>query len=69
MESYDRDAAAVYSPAEQFEQIGALLPTADAAAKAGVLFSRAGDRRRTVEAAAATAHRLAAVGATSRLPP
>jgi hypothetical protein len=58
VESYDRDAATVYSPAEQFEQVGALLSAADAAAWAGVLFSFAGDRRRTMEAAAAAAHRL-----------
>jgi hypothetical protein len=32
VESYDRDAAAVYSPAERFEQIDALLSAADAAA-------------------------------------
>jgi hypothetical protein len=32
VESYDRDPAAVYSPAEQFEQIGPLLSAADAAA-------------------------------------
>jgi hypothetical protein len=31
VESHDRDAAAVYSPAEQFEQVGALLSAADAA--------------------------------------
>jgi hypothetical protein len=31
-ESYDRYAAAVHSPAEQFEQIGPLLSAADAAA-------------------------------------
>ena len=45
----DRDAAAVYSAAEQFEQIGALLSAADAAAQAAVLFNAADDRRRTVE--------------------
>ena len=55
----NRDAAAAYSAAEQFEQIGALLSAADAAAQAAVLFNAAGDRRRTVEAAAA-ADRLAA---------
>jgi DNA-binding NarL/FixJ family response regulator len=54
----DRDAAAVYSAAERFERIGALLSAADAAAQASVLFNAAGDRRRTVEAAAA-ADRLA----------
>jgi hypothetical protein len=62
VESYDRDAAAVYSPAEQFEQIGPLLSAADAAAWAGLLFSLAGDRRRTMEAAASAAHRLAVPG-------
>ena len=55
----DRDAAAVYSAAERFERIGALLSAADAAAHAAVLFNAADDRRRTVEAAAA-ADRLAA---------
>jgi len=55
----DRDAAAVYSAAERFERIGALLSAADAAAQAAVMFNAAGDRRRTVEAAAA-ADRLAA---------
>jgi DNA-binding CsgD family transcriptional regulator len=55
----DRDAAAVYSAAEQFEQIGALLSAADAAAQAAGLFDAAGDRRCAVRAAA-TAERLAA---------
>ena len=55
----DRDAAAVYAAAEQFERIGALLSAADAAAQAAVLFNAAGDRRRTLQAAAA-ADRLAA---------
>jgi len=54
----DRDAKAVFSAAEQFEQIGALLSAADAAAQAAVLFHAADDRRRTVETAAA-ADRLA----------
>ena len=40
-----RDPAAVYSAAEQFERIGALLSAADAAAQATVLFDAAGDRR------------------------
>ena len=53
-----RDPAAVYSAAEQFERIGALLSAADAAAQATVLFDAAGDRR-TAKAAAA-AERLAA---------
>ena len=61
MESYDRDAATVYSPAEQFEQVGALLSAADAAAWAGVLFSFAGDRRRTMEQ-----HRRRHTGSPSR---
>jgi DNA-binding CsgD family transcriptional regulator len=53
-----RDAVAVYAVAEKFEQIGALLSAADAAAQAAVLFEAAGDRRRTAYAAA-TAERLA----------
>jgi DNA-binding CsgD family transcriptional regulator len=55
----NRDAAAVHDVAERFEQIGALLSAADAAAQAAVLFDAAGDRRRTMKAAAA-AERLAA---------
>ena len=55
----DRDAAAVYAAAERFEQIGALLSAADAAAQAAVLFEAAGDRRRTMQATA-TAEGLAA---------
>jgi DNA-binding CsgD family transcriptional regulator len=53
-----RDPAGVYSAAEQFERIGALLSAADAAAQATVLFDAGGDRR-TAKAAAA-AERLAA---------
>jgi hypothetical protein len=55
----DRDAAAIFAAAHQFEQIGALLSAADAAAQAASRFEARGDRRRTVEAAA-VAHRLAA---------
>jgi DNA-binding CsgD family transcriptional regulator len=55
----ERDAVAVYAAAEKFEQIGALLSAADAAAQAAVLFNAADDRRRKVEAGA-TADRLAA---------
>lgn len=52
------DAVKVYYAAQQFEAIGALLSAADAAAQSATLFRAAGDRRRTVEAAAA-ADRLA----------
>ena len=55
----DRDGAGIFAAAEQFEQIGALLSAADAAAQAAVAFEGADDRRRSVEAAAA-ANRLAA---------
>jgi DNA-binding CsgD family transcriptional regulator len=55
----DRDAAAILAAAHQFEQIGALLSAADAAAQAASRFEARGDRRRTVDAAA-VAHRLAA---------
>jgi DNA-binding CsgD family transcriptional regulator len=52
-------AVGVYAAAQQFEQIGALLSAADAAAQAAVAFDGANDRRRSVEAAA-SANRLAA---------
>ena len=55
----DRDAAGIFAAAQQFEQIGALLSAADAAAQAGVAFEAADDRRCSVEAAA-VANRLAA---------
>jgi DNA-binding CsgD family transcriptional regulator len=55
----DRDAAAILAAAHQFEQVGALLSAADAAAQAAFAFQASDDRRRTVEAAA-VAHRLAA---------
>jgi hypothetical protein len=55
----DRDVAAIFAAAHQFEQIGALLSAADAAAQAASAFEARGDRRRTVDAAA-VAHRLAA---------
>ena len=45
--------------AHQFEEIGALLSAADAAAQARSAFQASDNRRRTVEAAA-VAHRLAA---------
>ena len=54
----NRDAVAVSAAAERFEQIGALLSGADAAAQAAVLFEAAGDRRRKVKAET-TADRLA----------
>jgi DNA-binding NarL/FixJ family response regulator len=53
------DADQLYSSAEQFESIGALLSAADAAAQAAALFRTADDRRRALDAAA-TADRLAA---------
>ena len=43
----------MFEAAQQFEQIGALLSAADAAAQAAVAFEAADDRRRSVEAAAA----------------
>jgi DNA-binding NarL/FixJ family response regulator len=55
----DRDAAAILAAAHQFEEIGALLSAADAAAQAACAFQASDDRRRTAEAAA-IAHRLAA---------
>jgi DNA-binding NarL/FixJ family response regulator len=55
----DHDAAAIFAAAHQFEQIGASLSAADAAAQATFAFQASDDRRRTVEAAA-VAHRIAA---------
>jgi DNA-binding CsgD family transcriptional regulator len=55
----DCDAAAILAAAHQFEEIGALLSAADAAAQAAFAFQASDDRRRTMEAAA-IAHRLAA---------
>jgi DNA-binding NarL/FixJ family response regulator len=55
----DRDAATILAAAHQFEEIGALLSAADAAAQAAFAFQASDDRRRTVEAAA-VANRLAA---------
>jgi DNA-binding CsgD family transcriptional regulator len=63
----DRDAAGIATAAQQFEDIGALLSAADAAAQAAVAFADADDRRRSVEAAA-TANRLAAVCGGIRTP-
>ncbi len=54
----DRDAAGISAAAHQFEEIGALLSAADAAAQAAVVYERADDRRRSAEAAG-TANRLA----------
>jgi hypothetical protein len=48
----DRDAAAVYAASEQFEQIGAMLSAADAAAQAAKMFRTHDDRRQATEAAA-----------------
>jgi DNA-binding CsgD family transcriptional regulator len=55
----NRSAAGIASAAQQFEELGALLSAADAAAQAAVAFEDADDKRRSVEAAAA-ANRLAA---------
>ena len=55
----DRDAAGIAAAAQQFEELGALLSAADAAAQAAVAYEGTDDRRRSVEAAAA-ANRLAA---------
>jgi DNA-binding NarL/FixJ family response regulator len=54
----DHDAEAIFAAAQQFEQIGALLSAADAAAQAAAEFRNADDRGRTVDAAA-IANRLA----------
>ena len=63
----DRDAVAILAAAQQFEEIGALLSAADAAAQAAVVFQASDDRRRTVEAAG-VAHRLAAACGGVRTP-
>lgn len=55
----NRDAVAILAAAHQFEEIGALLSAADAAAQAASAFQARDDRRDTVEAAA-VAHRIAA---------
>jgi DNA-binding NarL/FixJ family response regulator len=55
----DRDAAAILAAAHRFEEIGALLSAADAAAQAAFAFQVSYGRRRAVEAAA-VAQRLAA---------
>ena len=55
----DRDAAAIFEAAQRFEEIGALLSAADAAAQAAVAFRAADERRHTVQAVA-VADRLAA---------
>ena len=55
----DRDAEAMCAASYRFEEIGALLSAGDAAAQAAVAFESAGNRRRTV-VAAAVANRLAA---------
>lgn len=49
----ERDGAKVFSASQEFERIGALLSAADAAAQAAMLFDSAGQRRHSVEAAAA----------------
>lgn len=63
----DRDAAGILAAAQQFEQIGALLSAADAAAQAAVAFERSDSRRRSVEAAA-MAYSLAATCGGIRTP-
>lgn len=55
----DRDSTGIAAAARQFEEIGALLSAADAAAQAAVAFEGKDDRRRSVEAAS-VANRLAA---------
>jgi Bacterial regulatory proteins, luxR family len=59
------DAAELFSTAEQFEAIGALLSAADAAAQAAALFRTADDRRHALDAAA---DRLAAACGGVRTP-
>jgi DNA-binding NarL/FixJ family response regulator len=54
----DGDAERIMAAAERFEQIGAMLSAADAAAQAALAFHTAGQRREAVQAAA-TADRLA----------
>ena len=54
----DRDAVAVSAAAQQFEEIGALVSAADAAAQAAEMF-RARDERRQATEAAASADRIA----------
>jgi DNA-binding CsgD family transcriptional regulator len=63
----DGDPVGIVAAAHQFEELGALLSAADAAAQAAVLFEDADDRRRSVEAAAA-ANRLAAECGGTRTP-
>lgn len=63
----DRDAVATLAAAHRFEEIGALLSAADAAAQAALVFQAADDRRRAVEAAG-VAHRLAAACGGIRTP-
>jgi DNA-binding CsgD family transcriptional regulator len=58
----EHDGTAIYSTAQQFEQIGALLSAADAAAQAAVIFTVDGNKRGSVEAAAAAARLAAACG-------
>jgi DNA-binding CsgD family transcriptional regulator len=53
------DGPGIAAAAKRFEELGALLSAADAAAQAAVVFESTDDRRRSVEAAA-TANRLAA---------
>ncbi|MBS1691370.1 MAG: helix-turn-helix transcriptional regulator [Actinobacteria bacterium] len=63
----DRDPGAIMATAQLYEQIGALLSAADAAAQAAVAFESGDDRRHAVEASAA-ANRLAALCGGIRTP-
>ncbi|WP_286171848.1 LuxR family transcriptional regulator [Mycobacterium sp. BK086] len=56
------DGAEVFSASQEFERIGALLSAADAAAQAAALFEAAGQRRNSLEAAAAADRLGAACG-------
>jgi DNA-binding CsgD family transcriptional regulator len=58
----DRDAVAVSAAGEQFEQIGALVSAADAAAQAAEMFRTRDDRRQATEAAARAARMANACG-------
>lgn len=63
----NRDGSGIAAAAQRFEELGALLSAADAAAQAAVVFANADDRRRSMEAAAA-ANRLAAQCGGTRTP-
>jgi DNA-binding NarL/FixJ family response regulator len=63
----DNDADGMFTAAKQFEEIGALLHAADAAAEAAVVFESKGDRRGAAEASA-MADRLAGTCGGIRTP-